>query len=162
MLIGIDPLLGPELLAHLRAMGHGDELVIADANFPAASVARRLVRAEGAAAPQMLAAVLALLPLDTFVDCAVCVMEVVGSAGQCAPIVDEFREIVAARSGPTFANIAAVERFAFTNAHARRMWWWRQASGALTGTSFFERASSCPEGFAFRRARFADLRLKTC
>jgi L-fucose mutarotase len=113
MLIGIDPLLGPELLAHLRAMGHGDELVIADANFPAASVARRLVRAEGAAAPQMLAAVLALLPLDTFVDCAVCVMEVVGSAGRCAPIVDEFREIVAARSGPTFANIAAVERFAF-------------------------------------------------
>lgn len=113
MLIGIDPLLGPELLAHLRSMGHGDEVVIADANFPAASVGRRLVRAEGVTAPQMLAAVLSVLPLDTFVDEAVCVMEVVGSVGACAPIADEFREIVAARAGERFANIAGVERFAF-------------------------------------------------
>jgi L-fucose mutarotase len=113
MLIGIDPLLGPELLAHLRAMGHGDELVLADANFPATSVARRLVRADGVTAPQMLAAVLAVLPLDTFADGAVCVMEIVGSAGQCAPITNEFREIVTARSGRRFANIVAVERFAF-------------------------------------------------
>ncbi|MGH8226328.1 MAG: RbsD/FucU family protein [Steroidobacteraceae bacterium] len=113
MLIGIDPLLGPELLAHLRSMGHGDELVIADANFPAASVARRLVRAEGATVPQMLAAVLALLPLDTFVDSSVCVMEVVGSAALCAPITEEFRGIVAARAGPRFAKIAGMERFAF-------------------------------------------------
>jgi L-fucose mutarotase len=113
MLIGIDPLLGPELLAHLRAMGHGDELVIADANFPATSVARRLVRADGVTAPQMLDAVLTLLPLDTFVDSAVAVMEIVGSAGKCAPITDEFRAIVAARSGRRFENIAPVERFAF-------------------------------------------------
>ncbi len=113
MLIGIDPLLGPDLLAHLRAMGHGDDLVIADANFPSASVAKRLVRAEGASAPQMLAAVLSVLPLDTFANAAVCVMEVVDSAGSFAPITDEFREIVAARAGQRFSNIAGLERFAF-------------------------------------------------
>ena len=49
MLKGLDPLLGPELLGILRAMGHGDELVISDANFPSVSIARRLVRADGQA-----------------------------------------------------------------------------------------------------------------
>ncbi len=113
MLIGIDPLLGPDLLAHLRSMGHGDDLVIADANFPSASVAKRLVRAEGTSAPQMLAAVLSVLPLDTFTDAAVCVMEVVDSAGGFAPITDEFRGIVAARAGQRFSNIVGLERFTF-------------------------------------------------
>ena len=113
MLIGIDPLLGPELLCHLRAMGHGDCLVIADANFPAGSVAKRLVRSEGTTTPQMLAAVLSVLPLDTFTDSAVCVMQVVGGAGGFAPITDEFRKIVAARAGQRFSNIIGLERFAF-------------------------------------------------
>ena len=53
MLKGIDPLLGPELLAILRAMGHGDEIVIVDANFPAAANARRLIRVDGVDAPRM-------------------------------------------------------------------------------------------------------------
>jgi L-fucose mutarotase len=113
MLIGIDPLLGPELLCHLRAMGHGDYLVIADANFPAASSAKRLVRSEGTTAPQMLAAVLSVLPLDRFTDSAVCVMQVVGEAGGFAPITDEFRKIVAARAGEKFSSIVGLERFAF-------------------------------------------------
>ena len=113
MLIGIDPLLGPELLSHLRAMGHGDYLVIADANFPASSVAKRLVRSEGTTTPQMLGAVLSVLPLDTFTDSAVCVMEVVGSKGVFAPITEEFRKIVAARAGQKFSNIVGLERLAF-------------------------------------------------
>jgi L-fucose mutarotase len=113
MLIGIDPLLGPELLKHLRAMGHGDQLVIADANFPAESVARRLVRSEGVTTPQMLAAVLSVLPLDTFTESAVLVMKVVDSAGSFAPITEEFRTIVAARAGRRFSNIAGLERFDF-------------------------------------------------
>jgi L-fucose mutarotase len=119
MLIGIDPLLGPELLCHLRAMGHGDCLVIADANFPAASTAKRLVRSEGTTSPQMLAAVLSVLPLDTFNESAVFVMQVVGEAGALAPITDEFRKIVAARAGQKFSNIAGLDRFAFyERAHA--------------------------------------------
>src|SRR5271169_2948722 len=64
MLKGIDPLLGPDLLHTLAAMGHGDEIAIVDANFPAASTARRLVRIDGAGAPAVLSAVLSLLPLD--------------------------------------------------------------------------------------------------
>ena len=66
MLLGIDPLLGPECLAALRAMGHGDSLVLADANFPAESNARRLVRMDGAPLALALEAVLGVLPLDDF------------------------------------------------------------------------------------------------
>ena len=59
MLKGIDPVLGPDLLAILRAMGHGDEIVIADANFPAAANARRLVRADGIDAVRLVKAIAA-------------------------------------------------------------------------------------------------------
>jgi L-fucose mutarotase len=67
MLRGIDPLLSPELLMILRAMGHGDEIAIVDANFPATSNADWLVRLDGVDASQALAAVLSVLPLDSFV-----------------------------------------------------------------------------------------------
>ena len=75
MLYGIDPILGPELLHALRAMGHGDELVIVDANYPALSKANRLVRLDGVDAVRVLDAVLSLMPLDDFVDCAAFTME---------------------------------------------------------------------------------------
>jgi L-fucose mutarotase len=61
----------------------------------------------------MLAAVLSVFPLDTFTNAAVCVMEVVDSAGRFAPITDEFREIVAARAGQRFSKIVGLERLAF-------------------------------------------------
>ena len=61
----------------------------------------------------MLAAVLSVLPLDTFTNSAVCVMEVVDSPGVLAPITDEFRKIVVARAGQKFSKIAGLERFAF-------------------------------------------------
>ncbi len=64
MLIGIDPLLTPDLLRILGAMGHGDEIVIVDANYPATSNARRLVRLDGADVSQVLKAVLSVLPLE--------------------------------------------------------------------------------------------------
>jgi L-fucose mutarotase len=64
MLKGIDPLLGPELLGALRAMGHGDEIAIVDANYPAQAHARRCVRADGHSATIMLEAILSVLPLD--------------------------------------------------------------------------------------------------
>jgi L-fucose mutarotase len=113
MLKGIDPLLGPELLAHLRAMGHGDEVVVADANFPSASIARRLIRADGISAVQMLRAILSVLPLDEFVPSAVSVMQIVGSADAFAPITEEFRDIVSTQSGPQFSSFVGLERFAF-------------------------------------------------
>lgn len=112
MLKGVDPLLGPELLHVLASMGHGDELAVVDANFPAAAVARRLVRLEGADAPRALSAVLSLLPLDTFVDSPVAVMAVVGNAAEVPPPVRDFQTIVDRAMGRS-VRLAVIERFAF-------------------------------------------------
>ena len=90
MLIGIDPLLGPELLHALCAMGHGDEVAIVDANFPAASMGTRVVEARGANSTAMLNAVLSVLPVDTYVVPAVFTMEVVGDPRTVPPPVAEF------------------------------------------------------------------------
>lgn len=75
MLKNISPVISPELLKILMEMGHGDELVIGDGNFPAASVAKRLVRADGHGVPELLDAVLALMPLDTYVEAPVALMD---------------------------------------------------------------------------------------
>jgi L-fucose mutarotase len=64
MLIGLSPLLGPELLHALRAMGHGDEIALVDGNYPAAEHARRLIRADGHGLMDMLAAIVPVLPIE--------------------------------------------------------------------------------------------------
>ena len=110
MLKGIDPLLGPELLAILRAMGHGDEIVIADANFPSASIGRKLVRADGVDAPRMVAAILSVMPLDDFADAAFR-MAVVGDPHEVPPITLEFEN--ALRAAKEDRRIEAIERQAF-------------------------------------------------
>lgn len=112
MLKGIDPLLGPDLLHILAAMGHGDEIAIVDANFPAAAMAKRLVRLEGVDSPRALEAVLSLLPLDTFVKSPAAVMQVVGKASEVPPPVREFQPIVDRAVGRRL-KLATVERFAF-------------------------------------------------
>jgi len=112
MLKGLDPLLSPELLMFLRAMGHGDEIVIVDANFPADSSAERLVRLGGVSATAVLDAVLSVMPLDDFVEEAAFRMEVVGDPSAEQPIFAEFRDILARREGPS-ARLGALERFAF-------------------------------------------------
>lgn len=71
MLRGIDPVLGPDLLATLRAMGHGDEIALVDGNYPGLEHARRLVRADGHGVARMLDAILSLMPVDDFVDQAI-------------------------------------------------------------------------------------------
>ncbi|MFW5742427.1 MAG: RbsD/FucU family protein [Spirochaetota bacterium] len=111
MLTGIPSILSPELLRILMEMGHGDELVIGDGNFPAASMAQRLVRCDGHPVPPLLDAILALLPLDTFVDSPVALMAVVGG-GDEPPIWKTYREIVGRRS-PDASGVEHVERFAF-------------------------------------------------
>ncbi len=93
MLKGIHPLLHAELLHALAAMGHGDELVIADANFPAASVGRRVLHAAGATAPAMLDAVLTVFPLDTFVRPAALTMAVAGDPEALPEPVREFAAV---------------------------------------------------------------------
>lgn len=111
MLKGIDPLLGPELLATLRAMGHADEIAIVDANFPAAANARRLIRAEGVTATRMVEAILSVLPLEQFEPVAAFRMAVDGAPDELPPVIGEFEQLLRAvgYEGP----IAALERFAY-------------------------------------------------
>jgi L-fucose mutarotase len=111
VLRGIDPILGPELLAMLRAMGHGDEIVIADANFPAAANARRLVRMEGVPAPRVVQAIVSLLPLDEAVPNAAFNMAMSDAPDQTPPVVREFAEVLA--SAGYARAIEPIERHAF-------------------------------------------------
>jgi L-fucose mutarotase len=110
MLKGIDPLLGPELLAILRAMGHGDEIVIADANFPSTSLARQLVRADGIDAVRMTRAILSIMPLDDFVPASFR-MAVVDHPDEVPPIAVEFQSLLKAIQDTR--PIEAIERHAF-------------------------------------------------
>lgn len=77
MLRGIPPIISPELIKILMEMGHGDEIIIADGNFPAASCAQRLIRYDGHSIPALLEAILQFLPLDTFVEKPVSLMGIV-------------------------------------------------------------------------------------
>ena len=112
MLKHLDPLLTPELLHVLRAMGHGDEIVIVDANYPAESAGPQVVRLDGVDAARALDAVLSVMPLDDFTPEAAWRMEVVGAPKEEQPIFDEFRKVIAAREGAKF-KLASLERFAF-------------------------------------------------
>ena len=111
MLKGIHPLLGPELLHALRAMGHGDLIVIADANFPAHSMGRAVIRADGVDAVAITEAILAHMPLDTFVPEAAWRMEVVGDPGAVPEVCATFQSLVNRLAGDF--TVHAVERFAF-------------------------------------------------
>jgi L-fucose mutarotase len=112
MLKGIPAIIPPELLKLLAEMGHGDELTIGDANFPGHSCCKTVVRMDGHSVPEILDAILKLMPLDPYVDHPVSLMEVVPGDNVETPIWDVYRDIVKKyddREDP-FENI---ERFAF-------------------------------------------------
>ena len=112
MLKTIPTILSPDLLKILMEMGHGDEIVIADGNFPASSNAQRLVRLDGHGVPEILEATLKLFPLDTYVDKPVSLMAV-NTADKLTPAIwDEYRRILRASKEP-FGEFEYVERFAF-------------------------------------------------
>jgi L-fucose mutarotase len=112
MLKGLDPLLGPDLLHTLRAMGHGNEIAIVDANFPAAASGRPVIRLDGANAVAVLDAVLSVMPLDDFAPEAAWHMQVVDDPAASMPIFAEFRSTIARREGSRF-TLSGLERFAF-------------------------------------------------
>ena len=117
MLKGIDNRLNADVLGCLRAMGHGDVLIISDTNFPADQVARatvtgQLLRMENLTAAQAVRAVLSVLPLDTFVDDFAGRMEIVGDAAQVPPVQAEVQAEIDAAEGRSRPMIS-VERFAF-------------------------------------------------
>jgi L-fucose mutarotase len=117
MLKGIDNRLNAEVLAALRAMGHGDVLIVADTNFPSDSIAREtvtgtLLRMENLTCAQAVQAVLSVLPLDTFVDDFAGRMQVVGKPAELPPVQLEVQaEIDRAEGRPR--PMVGIERFAF-------------------------------------------------
>jgi len=117
MLKSIDPILNAEILYALRSMGHGDDLVICDTNFPADAVARqtvtgRLLRMDNVTAARAARAILSVLPLDSFVDHPVLTMQVIGKPDEVLPVqIEVQREIDAAHGAPL--PMGSVERFAF-------------------------------------------------
>ena len=112
MLKNINPLLGPDLIYCLRAMGHGDTIAIVDANFPATACADRLIRMDGVSATDMLDAILSVMPLDTFVDNPAYRMEVVGDPDQIPDICVEFQKIID-RNTPKHKQVEKIERHSF-------------------------------------------------
>jgi len=112
MLTGIPSIISPELLKILMEMGHGDELVIADGNFPAVSIAQRLVRSDGNMVPELLEAILKFFPLDPYVDCPVGLMQVVPGDPYKPTIWETYKKII--QKFPNKNNsIENIERFAF-------------------------------------------------
>ena len=116
MLKGINPLLNADVLQALRAMGHGDDLIIADTNFPSDSVARQTVLGKllriDATAAEVVKAVLSLLPLDTFVNDAAARMEIVGKPNEIPPVQKEVQKEIDAAEGKPWPMIS-IERYAF-------------------------------------------------
>jgi len=112
MLHNIDPILSPELLYALRAMGHGDEIALVDANFPAESCGPTCIRADGSNNSEILTAVLSLMPLDSFVpDPAQC-MQVVDEPKAVPDTVTDFQKIIN-ETADAPRDIVLLERFAF-------------------------------------------------
>ncbi len=118
MLIGIDPLLGPDLLHILRAMGHGDEIGIVDGNYPAESDAQRIVRMDGHAATRIADAILSVMPLDEFVPQSVFRPAAQGDAKRIEPVFSDFEAII--------------------KKHAPK-----QKITALVGADFYSRVKNC-------------------
>lgn len=110
MLKGIPSILSPELLKVLMEMGHGDEIILADGNFPAASHTDRLLRSDGHGVPELLKAVLSLFPLDTYSEHSVALMAVVPGDPVETPIWGVYESIIREHTLPAIEH---VERFAF-------------------------------------------------
>jgi L-fucose mutarotase len=122
ILKGIPKVISPRLLFALARMGHGDEIVLADANFPSASCAKTTtfgeeIRCDGTGIPELLSAILTLMPLDPAVPAPAFTMEMMPmhvAAGWKAPIKDEYKKILnEAAGGGGGVSVAEVERFAF-------------------------------------------------
>ena len=117
MLMGIDPLLSPELLMVMRAMGHGDDLLLCDRNHPAATIAKHtthgcVIYMQGANLRELSKAVLKHFPLDTFVDAPITRMLIVGDPDKMVQAHHDMQAVADKAAGKT-VSIRAVERFAF-------------------------------------------------
>lgn len=112
MLKNIPQIIGADLLKILCEMGHGDEIVVADGNFPAASIAKRLIRMDGHNVPVILEAILKLFPLDQYVDKPVGLMKIVDGDNYVPTIWDDYKKILN-ESNEHFTEFEFIERFEF-------------------------------------------------
>ncbi len=112
MLNGIPSILSPELVKVLMEMGHSDEIVLADGNFPAASHSQRLIRCDGHDIPSLLEAILQLFPLDQYVDQPMSLMAVVPGDDVKPTIWDEYKQIANDSNGRV-VNVEMMDRFEF-------------------------------------------------
>jgi L-fucose mutarotase len=112
MLIGISPVLSPELLALLCRMGHGDEIVLADAHFPGETFGRRVLRADGVRIPELLDGILPLFALDSYVESPLIMMAAVPGDALDPAVEASYREVVD-KHWPDTPPIQRIERFAF-------------------------------------------------
>ena len=122
MLKNLDPLLNADVLQALRAMGHGDTLVLSDTNFPSDSVSRKttvgkLLRID-ASCPRVARAILSVMPLDTFVDVAAARMEVVGKPSEIPDVQREVQAEIDRAEGKSWP-MGSIERMAFYE-HAKK------------------------------------------
>lgn len=117
MLKNISPLLNADVLYALKAMGHGDYLILSDTNFPSDSIARqtvlgKLLRMENTTSAEAAGAILSLMPLDTFIDNAAERMEIVGSPDELPPVQQEVQAAIDKAEGRHWP-LKSIERFAF-------------------------------------------------
>ncbi len=120
MLKGIDPVLNADVLHALKSMGHGDDLIIADMNFPSDSIARqtvygKLLKLENVTAGRAAEAILSLMPLDSFVPHPALRMEIVGNPGEVPPVQQEVQAAIDKAEGKP-SPMGSIERFAFYEA----------------------------------------------
>ena len=120
MLKGIDPILNADVLHALKSMGHGDDLIIADMNFPSDSIARqtvygKLLKLENVTAGRAAEAILSLMPLDSFVPHPALRMEIVGKPDEIPPVQQEVQAAIDKAEGKS-APMGSIERFAFYEA----------------------------------------------
>lgn len=113
MLNGISPILSPDLLDALYRMGHGDEILLADAHFPGDRLGRRVIRADGLKTPDLLKAILPLFPLDTFVDAPISMMDAVPGDALDPKVEAVYRAAIGQAGANADSPIERVERYAF-------------------------------------------------
>ena len=113
MLKGIPAILPPELLKILAEMGHGDEITIGDANFPGNSLCERVIRMDGHGVPEILDAILTLMPLDQYEEHPAALMQVVPGDQTETPIWENYKAILAKHEERGAECLQEIERFAF-------------------------------------------------
>lgn len=115
MLKGINPIIPPVLLKVLCEMGHGDTIVIADGNFPSESVGAnaQVIRMDGHGVPEILDAVLSLIPLDQYVEKPVCLMDRVKGDNADVSIWNKYDDILKKHEGKGLEQVNMIERFEF-------------------------------------------------